>query len=170
MKNTKLYLLGLFVLLLGACSDDDPEVTCPLDPLEATVDVVSDFTDASQDYYFEDYQATFTGLTATVEDDCKKLKVTGDFLDWGTIDDTFTPMITLTVTPNSGDDTKGSLSFTEEIMGLMSDGFTYRMSTTGTNGTYDATAGTATFSVYVDYDVSGDWVYWFTTTVTLTVQ
>jgi hypothetical protein len=153
--------------VLAVTVSDAPCPTASFD--DATSNAESDFTDANADYNFEDYSNSFTGISIEVDDNCETITITGDFLDWATIDDTFTPELNLTFTPGS-DSAMGSLSFTEEIMGPMSDGFSYRMSTSGSEGTYNATDGTLTFSVYIDYDIGGEWVYWYTNTTTLTVQ
>ena len=147
------------------------EASCPVDSFEgATSSAASDFSDANDDYYFEDYSGAFTGIALDVNDECSTITITGDFLDWGTVDDTFTPTLTLTLTPDASDDSMGTLSFTEEEMGAMSDGFTYRMSSTGSDGTYNTTDGTLSFTVFIDYDIDGTWVNWFTASVTLTLD
>ncbi|NQZ78930.1 MAG: hypothetical protein HRT61_22855, partial [Ekhidna sp.] len=147
----------------------EPLDPCTLDPFDdTTANAASSFTDSNDDYYFEDYTNEFTGIGLSIDDDCQTITITGDFLDWGTIDESFTPVLNLSVTAT--DDNTGTLSFTEEVMGAMSDGFTYRMSTTGENGAYNISDGIISFSVYVDYDVNGEWVRWYTNTTTLTIQ
>ena len=145
---------------------------CPAQSFnEGLAEAAVDFTEANEDYNFDDYSATFSDIAIAINDDCNVLTLTGDFLDWqSTIDESFTPELNLTIVPGVNGPTSGNLTFEEEIMGDMADGFRYRMAPSDTEGTYDELTGTITMKFYIEYDIDGEWVYWYTTTMTLSLQ
>lgn len=145
---------------------------CPATSFDGGVaDGTADFTDSNDDYPFDDYSEGFSDIAIEINGDCTILTLTGDFLGWQeTIDETFTPVLNLNITSGPDGSTSGTLAFDEEIMGPMADGFTYRMSKADEDGTYDEASGNLTMKLYIEYEVDGNWVYWYTTTMTMTLK
>lgn len=169
MKNLKLFAAMFSLLAFMACSEDEPEVEiCDIEPFaNLLIDGTCAFTDANDVYFFEDYSVEVSDIAVSVDEDCSTITLTGDFLDWqSTIDENYVPVLTLDATPGATEG-QGTISFTELLIGEAPDGFTYRLNSSGQDGTYNSTTRSLQLSFFVEYQVDGEWVYWYTSSIDL---
>jgi hypothetical protein len=91
----------------------------------------------------------------------------------GSVSDYHGTDLTVTAVPNEGDPTKGTLTFTEQLLGSPGDGAIYHyVPTEGEVSTYDACAGTLTiYATYEwNYEAGAGWEYWYDTVFELSIQ
>jgi hypothetical protein len=129
---------------IGACMDD----FTVFDGVSLTANADIPATDGS----FDPYMFTNT-VEASLDGD--KLTLSGDFIDF------FDTQLTVTMVPDDMDATVGTVTFSEEDIGMHTDGYTYRL-VSPQDGVYDACAGT--FTVYYDMEYSDGadgWIFYY---------
>lgn len=125
-----------------------------------TAEVNSSFTDFNTEYFYDDYQSSFSGIGISTNEDCSVITVSGDFLDLGFLSDI---QIDFIVTPDANDSNLGILSLATQELGDDGNGFDYRVRTTGVPGTFNISNGTIEVELLVDYNNSGaGYVNWYT--------
>ncbi|PQJ20804.1 hypothetical protein [Tenacibaculum sp. SG-28] len=113
--------------------------------LTSTISITE--TDGSFDPYDFSYSVT-TSLNGD------KLTLTGDIIDF------FEADLTVQMIPDTNDVTVGTVSFTEQDLGVHSDGYQYRLVQVQ-EGTFDACMGTMTIYYDLEYEDSGDWYFYY---------
>lgn len=115
------------------------------------------------------YNATLTNTisggtekpaSATVDKNSSTVTVIGDLIDYSVFDDA---TLTITLTPDSQDPTKGTATFGEQETGTDNDGYEYKFVQTGA-GTYDTNAATISIAYDIYYLEGSDWVLWYSVT------
>lgn len=91
----------------------------------------------------------------------------------GAVSDYHGSNLTLTIEPDSGDATRGNLTFTEELLGSPGDGAIYHLiPTAGKTSTYDACTGKMTiYATYEwNYEAGAGWEFWYDTVFELSIN
>ncbi len=131
--------------------------------------VASSFTAFNSDFFYDDYDNSYTDLGLSLSADCGTLTVSGDFLDLGALVSDIT--IEFNLQPDAGDENQGVLDLATQVLGSDGSGFEYRVRSTGAGGTYNLSDGTFDIELFVDYDDNGaGYVNWYTANSTFTVQ
>ncbi|WP_462248477.1 hypothetical protein [Ekhidna sp.] len=102
------------------------------------------------------------------------VSISGDQLTLnGAVSDYHGENLTVTIVPDPGDPTIGTLTFTEELLGSPGDGAIYHLiPTDGQVSTYNACAGTITiYATYEwNFEAGAGWEYWYDTVFELSIQ
>lgn len=144
--------------------------SCFLSPFDATTaDVSSSLTDFNSEYFYDDYDAEFTGVSISINEDCSVLTVTGDFIDLGaSLSDIG---ITFVVTPDDTDANIGTLALATQVLGSDDGGFEYRVSSTGVPGTFNIADGSINVELNIDYNNNGaGYTNWYKCTSSFTIN